>query len=165
MQTRFTSITAQPTAMALAILSLASALPSAMAQQSAEESQRIEVTGSIIRRSVSNEAALPVTSIKATEMEARGNTELKDFMLELPQANSLGSNQGTAGPMTSLRGFGPMRTLTLLNGRRLAKEPLTNQYVSVNVIPRMALSRADILRDGASSSYGSDAMGGVQAFY
>lgn len=164
MQTRFTSITAQPTAMALAILSLASALPSAMAQ-SAEDSQRIEVTGSIIRRSVSNEAALPVTSIKATEMAARGNTELKDFMLELPQANSLGSNQGTAGPMTSLRGFGPMRTLTLLNGRRLAKEPLTNQYVSVNVIPRMALSRADILRDGASSSYGSDAMGGVQAFY
>jgi iron complex outermembrane receptor protein len=55
--------------------------------------------------------------------------------------------------------------LTLLNGRRLAKEPLTDQYVSVNVIPRMALSRTDILRDGASSSYGSDAMGGVQAFY
>ena len=164
MQPRFTSRTAQPTAMALAILGLAAALPSAQAQ-SADESQRIEITGSIIRRSVSNEAALPVSSIKATELDARVNTELKDFMLELPQANSLGSNQGTAGPMTSLRGFGPMRTLTLLNGRRLAKEPLTNQYVSVNVIPRMALSRADILRDGASSAYGSDAMGGVQAFY
>ncbi len=164
MQPRFTSLTAQPTAMALAILSLASALPSAMAQ-STDDSQRIEITGSIIRRSASNEAALPVTTIKASDMDARVNTELKDFMLELPQANSLGSNQGTAGPMTSLRGFGPMRTLTLLNGRRLAKEPLTNQYVSVNVIPRMAMSRVDILRDGASSSYGSDAIGGVEAFY
>ena len=164
MQPRLTTRSTQPTAVALAILSLAAAVPSAMAQAS-DADQRIEVTGSIIRRSVSNEAALPVTSVKATEMDARLNTELKDFMLELPQANSLGSNQGSAGPMTSLRGFGPMRTLTLLNGRRLAKEPLTNQYVSVNVIPRMAMSRADILRDGASSSYGSDAMGGVQAFY
>ncbi len=164
MPTRHSPFTAQPTAIAMAILSLAAALPQAMAQ-SADAAQRVEVTGSIIRRSVSSEAALPVSSIKASDMEARGNTELKDFMLELPQANSLGSNQGTAGPMTSLRGFGPMRTLTLLNGRRLAKEPLTNQYVSVNVIPRMAMSRVDILRDGASSSYGSDAIGGVQAFY
>ena len=154
----------RPTAIALAVLSFAATPQMASAQQ-AEPSARIEITGSIIRRSVNDETALPVTSIKASEMDARGITELKDFMLELPQANSVGSFAGTAGPMTSLRGFGPMRTLTLLNGRRLAKEPLTNQYISVNVIPRMALSRTDILRDGASSSYGSDAMGGVQAYY
>ena len=127
--------------------------------------ERVEVTGSIIRRKASDEEALPVTIIRAVELTTRGHTELKDFMLELPQANSLGTNAGTAGPMTSLRGFGPMRTLTLLNGKRLAKEPLTNQYTSVNVIPRMALDRVEVLRDGASSSYGSDAIGGVQAFY
>jgi iron complex outermembrane recepter protein len=126
--------------------------------------QRIEITGSIIKR-VANEGALPVTTVRAEELVARGHTELKDFMLELPQASSLGSFAGTAGPMTNLRGFGPMRTLTLMNGRRLAKEPLTNQYTSVSVIPRMALSRTDILRDGASSAYGSDAIAGVQAFY
>ena len=171
MPPRFNTMIQKPTAVTLAILGLAAAFPSAHAQaqaQGADAAQRIDVTGSIIRRSisgVSSETALPITSITAADMDARLNTELKDYMLELPQANSLGSNQGTAGPMTSLRGFGPMRTLTLLNGRRLAKEPLTNQYVSVNVIPRMALSRTDILRDGASSSYGSDAMGGVQAFY
>jgi iron complex outermembrane receptor protein len=176
MPPRFKFRTAQPTAMTLAILSLVSAHQAALAQaqepaqgqgqgQTTDVAPRMEVTGSIIRRSVANEAALPVTTVTASDMSARLNTELKDFMLELPQANSLGSNQGTAGPMTSLRGFGPMRTLTLLNGRRLAKEPLTNQYVSVNVIPRMAMSRAEILRDGASSSYGSDALGGVQAFY
>ncbi|MDP3083516.1 MAG: TonB-dependent receptor [Rubrivivax sp.] len=130
----------------------------------AQSDQRIEVTGSLIKR-LADEGALPVTTVRAEQLEARGHTELKDFMLELPQASSLGSFAGTAGPMTSLRGFGPMRTLTLLNGRRLAKEPLTNQYVSVNVMPRMALSRTDILRDGASSAYGSDAIAGVQAFY
>jgi iron complex outermembrane receptor protein len=130
----------------------------------AQSDQRIEITGSLIKR-VAEEGALPVSTVRAEQLEQRGHTELKDFMLELPQASSLGSFAGTAGPMTSLRGFGPMRTLTLLNGRRLAKEPLTNQYVSVSVMPRMALSRTDILRDGASSAYGSDAVAGVQAFY
>ncbi|HSW07449.1 TonB-dependent receptor domain-containing protein [Aquabacterium sp.] len=148
-----------PTAVMLAVTTLAGP---ALAQT---ETLRVEVTGSIIRRSVSDETALPVTSLKAEDLTLRGHTELKDFMLELPQANSLGSFAGTAGPITSLRGLGPMRTLTLLDGRRLAKEPLTNQYVSLSVIPRMALERVDILRDGASSAYGSDAIGGVQAFY
>ncbi len=134
------------------------------AQAQTEPSQRIEITGSLIKR-VSAEGALPVSTVRADELDARGHTELKDFMLELPQASSLGSFGGTAGPMTSLRGFGPMRTLTLLNGRRMAKEPLTSQYVSVNVMPRMAITRTDILRDGASSAYGSDAIAGVQAFY
>ena len=52
-------------------------------------------------------------------------------------------------------------TLTLLNGRRMANEPMQDQYVSVNVIPRMALDRAETLRDGASSIYGTDAVAGV----
>ncbi len=147
------------TPIGLALLALSGA---AVAQS--ESGERVEITGSLIKR-VATEGALPVTSVRAEELEARGHTELKDFMLELPQASSLGSFGGTAGPMTSLRGFGPMRTLTLLNGRRLAKEPLTSQYVSVSVMPRMALSRTDILRDGASSAYGSDAISGVQAFY
>ncbi|MBP6899353.1 MAG: TonB-dependent receptor [Burkholderiaceae bacterium] len=153
----------------LAVLGLLAAMAAPVAAQTPPASgdgaaQRVEITGSIIRRVV-DDSPLPVTSISAVELEARGHTELKEFMLELPQANSLGTNAGTAGPMTSLRGFGPMRTLTLLDGRRLAKESLVNQYVSVSVIPRMALERTDILRDGASSSYGSDAIGGVQAFY
>lgn len=160
------------TAVATAVLSLLGT-PAAQAQGAgtaapsqaqASQLERVEITGSIIRR-VSQEAALPVSTISSVELERRGHTELKDYMLELPQASSLGTFGGTAGPMTSLRGFGPMRSLTLLNGRRLAKEPLTNQYVSVSVMPRMAIDRIDILRDGASSAYGSDAIGGVQAFY
>lgn len=148
----------------LSTLGLAMLALAGNAAAQSEPGQRIEITGSLIKR-IADEGALPVTSVRAEQLEARGHTELKDFMLELPQASSLGSFAGTAGPMTSLRGFGPMRTLTLLNGRRLAKEPLTNQYTSVSVMPRMALARTDILRDGASSAYGSDAVAGVQAFY
>jgi iron complex outermembrane recepter protein len=151
----------------VAVLTLVGSLAGPLAGSAwaqSEAPQRLEITGSIIKRAT-DEGALPVTSVRAEELDARGHTELKDFILELPQATSLGTFGGTAGPMTNLRGFGPMRTLTLLNGRRLAKEPLTNQYVSVSVMPRMALSRTDILRDGASSAYGSDAISGVQAFY
>lgn len=145
---------------ALAVLTM---INQASAQEAQPEMQRVEVTGSLIRR-VANEGALPVTSIKATELEARGHTELKDLVLEMPQSLSLGTNSGAAGPVTNLRGLGPMRTLTLLDGRRLANEPLQDQYVSVNVIPRMALDRAETLRDGASSIYGADAIGGVLNF-
>ncbi len=125
--------------------------------------ERVQVTGSSIKR-LSGETALPVSVNRPEELEARGHTELKDLVLELPQSQSLGFNTGAAGPVLNLRGLGPMRTLTLLNGRRLANEPLQDQYVSVNVIPRMALDRAETLRDGASSIYGSDAIGGVQNF-
>ncbi len=125
--------------------------------------ERIQVTGSSIKR-VAGETALPVTAIRSEELDARGHTELKDLILELPQSQSLGFNSGAAGPVLNLRGLGPMRTLTLLNGRRLANEPLQDQYVSANVIPRMALQRTEVLRDGASSIYGSDAIGGVQNF-
>ncbi|WP_426106061.1 TonB-dependent receptor domain-containing protein [Massilia sp. TSP1-1-2] len=129
----------------------------------AEPLQAVVVTGSLIRR-IANEGATPLSTIKASELEARGNLELKDFVLEQPQSLSLGTNTGAAGPVTNLRGLGPMRTLTLLNGRRLANEPLQDQYVSVNVIPRTALERIETLNGGAASTYGADAIGGVQNF-
>jgi iron complex outermembrane receptor protein len=153
---------AMASAVAVAVLHMAAP---AAAQSTSEEPQvqSIVVTGSLIRR-VADEGALPITTIKATELEARGHTEFKDLVLEMPQSLSLGTNSGAAGPMLNLRGLGPMRTLTLLNGRRLANEPLQDQYVSVNVMPRMAVDRTDTLRDGASSIYGADAIGGVQNF-
>ena len=150
-------------AVSLALLQF-STHAAAQAGAATEPLQAVVVTGSLIRR-VADEGAMPVTSVKATELEARGHTELKDLILEMPQSLSLGTNPGAAGPVTNLRGLGPMRTLTLLNGRRLANEPLQDQYVSINVIPRMALDRAETLRDGASSIYGADAIGGVQNFW
>ncbi|PWF55747.1 TonB-dependent receptor domain-containing protein [Massilia glaciei] len=151
-------------AVASAMLQLAApAYAQAQADAQAEPMQAVVVTGSLIRR-VAHEGATPLTTVKATELEARGNTELKDLVLEQPQSLSLGTNTGAAGPVTNLRGLGPMRTLTLLNGRRLANEPLQDQYVSVNVIPRMSLDRVETLNGGAASTYGADAIGGVQNF-
>jgi iron complex outermembrane receptor protein len=149
-------------AVAAAVLQLASPVH-AQTAETAEPVQAVIVTGSLIRR-IANEGATPLVTVKAVELEARGNTELKDFVLEQPQSLSLGTNSGAAGPITNLRGLGPMRTLTLLNGRRMANEPLQDQYVSVNVIPRMALDRIETLNGGAASTYGADAIGGVQNY-
>jgi iron complex outermembrane receptor protein len=150
------------TAVAAAVLQMAN--PAFAQTAPAEpEVQAVVVTGSLIRR-VANEGAMPLTTVKATELEARGHTEIKDLVLEQPQSLSLGTNSGAAGPIVNLRGLGPMRTLTMLNGRRLANEPLQDQYVSVNMIPRMALDRVETLSGGAASIYGADAIGGVQNF-
>jgi iron complex outermembrane receptor protein len=150
-------------AVASAMLQLAAPAQAQAQSAKAEPMQAVVVTGSLIRR-VNSEGAMPLATVKASELEARGNMELKDFVLEQPQSLSLGTNTGAAGPVTNLRGLGPMRTLTLLNGRRMANEPLQDQYVSVNVIPRMALERVETLNGGAASTYGADAIGGVQNY-
>ncbi|RZL40431.1 MAG: hypothetical protein EOP35_00920 [Rubrivivax sp.] len=148
---------------AAAVLALAHGAQAQTPETGPVTIERIQVTGSSIKR-LAGETALPVSTIKSEELDARGHTELKDLVLEMPQSQSLGTNAGAAGPVLNLRGLGPMRTLTLLNGRRMANEPLQDQYISVNVIPRIAMERAETLRDGASSIYGSDAIGGVQNF-
>ena len=151
-------------AVSLAVLQMAAPAHAQTAPAGEQQVQAVVVTGSLIRR-VADEGATPLTTVKATELEARGHTELKDLVLEQPQSLSLGTNSGAAGPVTNLRGLGPMRTLSLLNGRRLANEPLQDQYVSVNVFPRMALDRIDTLSGGAASIYGADAIGGVQNYW
>lgn len=152
------------TAVGLALLQMSGYASAQSTAPADPPMQSVSVTGSLIKR-VANEGATALTVMKATELEARGHTELKDLVLEQPQSLSLGTNTGAAGPVTNLRGLGPMRTLTLLNGRRLANEPLQDQYVSVNVIPRMALDRVETLSSGAASIYGADAIGGVQNYW
>jgi iron complex outermembrane receptor protein len=151
-------------AVSLAVLQMAGQAQAQTAAPAEPQIQAVVVTGSLIRRAA-DEGATPLMTIKSTELQARGHTELKDLVLEQPQSLSLGTNSGAAGPVTNLRGLGPMRTLTLLNGRRLANEPLQDQYVSVNVIPRMALDRVETLSGGAASIYGADAIGGVQNYW
>ncbi|GGY54304.1 TonB-dependent receptor [Pseudoduganella albidiflava] len=157
MQTRF-----QPrlvlTSIALAAIAVANG---AAAQEAAM--QRIEVTGSSIKR-LANEEALPVTSIKAEEFTQRGMTTLADVMMALPQSASLAPSNAGSGTNINLRGLGVNRTLVLLNGRRLANEAISAGYANLDVIPFSALQRVEILRDGASSLYGSDAIGGVVNF-
>jgi iron complex outermembrane receptor protein len=125
--------------------------------------QRVEVTGSSIKR-LAAEAALPVTTVKAEELVARGMTTLADLMMSLPQSSSLAPSNAGSGTNINLRGLGVNRTLVLLNGRRMANEAIADGYANLDVIPMSAISRVEILRDGASSIYGSDAIGGVVNF-
>jgi iron complex outermembrane receptor protein len=131
----------------------------------AQTIQRVEVTGSRIKRA-DIEGALPVTVIKREELEASGSVTVAEFMRTStfasagnfrPQSGS--SAQSFAG--IDLRGLGEARTLVLLDGRRLPKAPNVGDSVDLNTVPMAAVERIEILTDGASAVYGSDAIGGV----
>ncbi|MFZ6814773.1 TonB-dependent receptor plug domain-containing protein [Undibacterium sp. Rencai35W] len=143
-------------AVTLAVLTLAS-------QVQAQEVQRVEVTGSSIKR-LASEASLPVTMINSDEIDKRGMTTLADLMMALPESSSLAPSNAGSGTNINLRGLGVNRTLVLLNGRRLANEAIADGYANLDVLPMSAIDRVEILRDGASSIYGSDAIGGVVNF-
>ena len=157
----------------IAALGLAAPAPAAWAQQPAAK-ERIEVTGSNIKR-VEGETALPVTVITREEIDKSGATNAFE-LLNLVSANSSLSNASytsTIGATTfsantaSLRGLSGGRTLVLVNGHRVngfAGEVNGVQGVNLSVIPFAAIERVEILKDGASAVYGSDAVAGVINF-
>ncbi|MCF8167509.1 MAG: TonB-dependent receptor [Rhodoferax sp.] len=147
----------------------AGALMSGIAQaQSTLE--RVTVTGSAIKRSISDESSLPITILDTKELRESGVTSVEEAMSMLSSnQSSRGSNQsigsGTGGKaVADLRGLGSNKTLVLLNGRRLASFAFDAASVDLNAIPLAAISRIEILRDGASAIYGTDAIGGVINF-
>jgi len=156
------------TTISSAILVLAAS--SALAQE-AEKLERIQITGSSIKR-VESETALPVTVISRDAIEKSGATNIEDILrrLSVNSAQLSDSTQG-AGYATSnanLRGLGANSTLVLLNGRRLAGHPFGSiggsVAVDLNSIPFAAIERIEVLRDGASAVYGTDAVAGVINF-
>ncbi|MFS2006949.1 TonB-dependent receptor [Duganella sp. CT11-25] len=150
---------------------LAVGMHAAMAQSGGDDApiQRVEVTGSSIKR-LASETALPITTIKASDFEKQGLTTAAEVMNTISMnQSSTGSSQsvgsGTGGIATAdLRGLGSNKTLVLLNGRRIASHPFNGSSVDLNVIPLSALERVEVLRDGASAIYGTDAIGGVINF-
>ena len=145
--------------------------PPAFAQQSIE---RVEITGSSIKR-IDAETALPVQVVSRQEIEATGAANVEQFLQGLGVALQGNSNsvQATASGATSggvssvsLRGLGSQRTLVLIDGKRVsAGGTLTDSTtVDVNHIPVAAIERIEVLKDGASAIYGSDAIGGVINF-
>jgi iron complex outermembrane receptor protein len=138
-------------------------------QDTTEPIQRVEITGSLIRR-IASETSLPLTSIRAEDFARQGLTTAQQVLNSIPMnQTSVSSAQsvglGTGGQsQADLRGLGGQRTLVLLNGRRIAAHPILGDSVDLNVIPLSALDRVEILRDGASAVYGSDAIGGVINF-
>jgi iron complex outermembrane receptor protein len=158
------------TTIALASLTVAAQTLPAV---SAAELPRVEVTGSAIRR-VQSETALPVQTISRAEIEKTGVTTAAELMGRV-SANSNGLTDGASINVggdqrgfnsANLRGIGTSSTLVLLNGRRMANfaSPGDDSGVDLNNIPAAALERVEVLLDGASALYGTDAIGGVINF-
>ena len=179
-------VRAVPNVHRLTLALLAALAVPAMAQDASAQStssgekvrtlDQVTVTGSRIKRA-EVEAALPVTIIQKAEIEAQGITSAEQLLQQLNVASngpdSLAANSGIAPPGTrgnngvsgaNLRGQGADATLVLLNGRRVATHGLAGQVVDLNSIPFAAIERVEVLRDGASALYGTDAIGGVINF-
>jgi iron complex outermembrane recepter protein len=138
----------------------------------AQDAQRVEITGSSIRR-IDAETALPVQIVTKEEIARSGVTNTEQLLQSISAVSSQGSINGSTGAgnstygfsSISLRGLGEDRTLVLVNGRRLAAFAGGNgAAVNINSIPLAAIERVEVLKDGASAVYGSDAIAGVVNF-
>lgn len=149
--------------------------PPAREDESVVQLDTFTVTGSNIRR-LEQEKTLPVTMIDRDAMEVRDASQASDLLTSLSQVTGLPGNEtATLGATArgdnatvSLRGIPSSNTLVLLNGRRLPAHPISQSEAgvptlstNVNQLPSRGLSRVDVLRDGASSVYGTDAVAGV----
>lgn len=132
-----------------------------------EAEQAIVVTGSRIpRRNLT--AVSPVTVIRAEEVQLQGVTLTEELLNRLPQVapdqGAFISNESTGTATVNLRGLGAARTLVLLNGRRLVPGDPSYPAPDLSVVPPVLIKRIEVLTGGASSVYGSDAVGGVVNF-
>lgn len=145
------------------------ALGSALSMQAvAQDAQRVEITGSSIKR-IDAETALPVTTITRADIERTGASSAQDLVNLIPSnfgGGVVANNVGATGVASTanLRGLGSKYTLVLLNGRRIANYAFGNSPVDLNSIPLSAVERVEVLRDGASAIYGADAVAGVINF-
>ena len=150
------------------------ATPAAVLAQQAQKIEKIEVTGSNIKR-VEGEGASAIVVLTRDDIEKTGATTVYDLLGYVGANNSAGNVAiaNTVGALTfsantaSLRGLGGGRTLVLLNGKRLnsfSGEINGVQGVNLSTIPFSAIDRVEILLDGASAIYGSDAIAGVINF-
>ena len=138
--------------------------------------EEVVITGTSIKR-INAETALPVQVMKREEIARTGATTVEELFRQISAASSSGNttaSQGTGfqtgGISTiSLRGLGSGRTLVLINGRRSAvygggSAGVAGSSVDIGAIPVAAIERVEILKDGASAVYGSDAIAGVVNF-
>ncbi len=133
--------------------------------------EEIVTTGTILKRA--DTEALPISIITAEDMELRGLNTISEVALNLPQNNAgtivnnwnVGFNFATGATAPALRGLTVQSTLSVADGLRLAPYPLADDgqrnFVDLNTIPNSIVERVEVLRDGASSTYGADAIAGV----
>ncbi|GLS84515.1 TonB-dependent receptor [Paraferrimonas haliotis] len=134
--------------------------------QVSENVERIAVTGSRIKRQ-DMETASPVTTINADQIAAGSYTSVEQILQETTAsagaATGAATNNGGRGVANvDLRGMGAQRTLVLVNGRRMVNSGTgADSSVDLNTIPVAMIERIEVLKDGASAVYGSDAIAGV----
>lgn len=141
--------------------------------QGSDPAEEVVVTGSRIARGSDFENPSPVVTVSREDIEKSGYSNLQQLMEKLPaNGNGAFSTRGNNQDSTangaasiSLRGLGADATLVLVNGRRVAisafAENITTNFVDINSIPVAAIERVEVLKDGASALYGSDAVAGV----
>ena len=149
-------------------LALASIAPSAAFAQDDEELEEVVVTGSRLTTNPNLAAATPVLSVTGDEGMLRGNVRIEDFVNVLPQVfagqASEVSNGASGTASLNLRGLGAIRTLVLIDGKRLPYGSSVTATANLDVVPLQLVERVDILTGGASAVYGSDAVAGVANF-
>jgi iron complex outermembrane receptor protein len=135
------------------------------ATDEATELEAVTVTGTRLSRAAL-EGALPVTVITREEIDLSGDISVADFLRDV-SLNSFGSFRQQSGSSAQglaaldLRGLGSERTLILIDGKRAPKAPYLPGAQDLNAMPLAAVERIEILQDGASAIYGSDAIAGV----
>jgi len=146
-------------------------MPAAFAadEKSVEEEkvERIEVTGSRIKRT-DLETSSPVQVTSAEDIKISGFTRVEDMLNTLPQieasSTAFQANGASGRAGVDLRGLGSHRTLVLINGRRMGPGGGSSAAADVNAIPSALVKRVDVMTGGASSTYGADAVAGVVNF-
>ncbi|PQO92516.1 TonB-dependent receptor [Massilia phosphatilytica] len=146
------------------------ALPAPAQEVAPKPVPRVEITGSNIRRSEA-ETASSVITVNRADIERSGKATVAELLQTLAVDNqgsvptTFGNGFAAGASGISLRGLGAASTLVLLNGRRMAPYGLADdgqkQFTDLNVIPTDAVERVEVLKDGASAIYGSDAIAGV----
>jgi iron complex outermembrane receptor protein len=171
----------------LAIVATLGAVPAAVAQTASASStslssdpvklEKVVVTGSMIKR-IADEGALPISVFTKLDMEQEGIASAEQLIMNLningngfdnlavnsDVVDSTGPRGNNGATSANLRGQGAGATLILLNGRRVASHGLNGGVVDLNSIPFAAIERVEVLKDGASAIYGTDAVGGVINF-
>jgi outer membrane receptor protein involved in Fe transport len=137
-------------------------------EQETADVDRIVVTGTRLMTNPNVEAPNPVLSVGEAEIDARGTVRIEDLTNQLPQVfaaqASEVSNGATGTAQLDLRGLGPIRTLVLIDGRRLPFGDSQTSAANLDIVPTQLVERIDIVTGGASAVYGSDAVAGVANF-
>ena len=137
------------------------------------QDEQVTVIGSLIKGTPIDSGS-PISVFNAEEISAQGNLNIVELIKMVPgssgmdgETNQFGSNAAEGIANINLRGLGTNRTLVLINGKRQVTAPLSSgagRSVNLHDLPMAALSRIEILKEGAAATYGSDAISGVVNF-